>query len=216
MGAEKNDSVVNNEEKSNGSREPGFWKELEGWLEQHNMHEEFWGFGVDAIFIIYEDSDGHVEQVWVDEEEVLRRSGVNPLYFREPRESEKFNEVNSKISHAKFLAREMENGKHVIPRNSSVAKFVVAGQDSGLLSRIRSVPILAGLPPKVSRVGIVLVCGFLFLWVMKKLFTFGRNERLLERFKQEMRRRKIQSRMGKERGCKTEMLKSLKKYLMQP
>lgn len=58
--------------------------------------------------------------------------------------------MNSKISHAKFLAGQMESGKPVIPRNSSVAKFVVAGQDSGFLSRIRSVSIPPSLPPKVS------------------------------------------------------------------
>ena len=38
--------------------------------------------------------------------------------------------MNSKVLYAKNLVREMERGENVIPRNSSVAKFVVSGEES--------------------------------------------------------------------------------------
>lgn len=54
---------------------------MEGWAEQYKQDVNFWGIGWEAIFTVYEDSDGNVEQVLVDEEEILQRSGVEPLYF---------------------------------------------------------------------------------------------------------------------------------------
>lgn len=48
----------------------------------------------------------------VDEDEILRRSGVDLLYFREEKEFDYFDEVNSKIFRVKFLVREIECGKY--------------------------------------------------------------------------------------------------------
>lgn len=78
-------------------------------------------------------------------------------------------------------------------------KFVVIGENLGFMSKIRSIFVLFNLLSKVSRVGIVMVCGFFFVWVIKKLFILGGNEIETTRFEKEMLRRKIKLRMKKEK-----------------
>lgn len=199
IGSSQIDYVSNNLEKSRQFGESVLWDKLEGWVEQYKKDIEFWGIGSKTIFTVFQDSDGNVERVLVDEDEIMRRSGVEPLYYREESEFEVFDEVNLRLSHAKFLARELESGKNVIPKNSSVTKFVVSGEKSGFVSRIRSVFVPRISLAKVSKVGIAVVCGFVFVWVIKKLFTVGGEETERTSFEKEMLRRKIKSRMEKEK-----------------
>lgn len=199
MSTDEIDSESNNLENSKRFGESVLWDKLEGWVEQYKKDIEFWGIGSNPIFTVFQDNNGNVERVLVDEDEILRRSGVDPLYFREEKEFDYFDEVNSKISRAKFLAREIECGKHELQKNSSVVKLVVTGENSGFMSKIRSISVPPNLLPKVSRVGIAMVCGFLFVWAIKKLFTSGGNETETTRFEKEMLRRKIKSRMKKEK-----------------
>ena len=189
-----NDSVKENdsveESKSKVLGESVLLNELEDWVNQYRKDAEFWGIGSGPIFTIFEDSDGNVERVVVSEDEILRRSGYG--------ETEDLTEVNLKISHAKSLAREMESGKNVITRNSTVAKFVVSGEKSGVVNAILNITLPPDFPKKLSRVGFSVFCGFVVVWAVKKLFTTGNREVELTSLEKEMMRRKMKSRMEKE------------------
>ena len=101
--------------------------------------------------------------------------------------------MNSKVLYAKNLVREMERGENVIPRNSSVAKFVVSGQESGLVSGIGGVILHPGFMPKLSRVGGLVLGGLFLLWAVKKLLVLGNKEVEYTEFEKEMMRRKKKS-----------------------
>jgi len=107
--------------KSKRLGESVLWNKLENWVDQYKKDIEGWGIGTGPIFTVFEDLEGNVKWVSVDEHEILRRSRVDR------RELEDSAEVNLKILRAESLVRAMESGKNVIPRNSSVAKFVVQG-----------------------------------------------------------------------------------------
>lgn len=187
-GVKENDSME--ESKSKVLGESVLLNELENWVSQYRKDAEFWGIGSGPIFTILENSDGNVERVVVNEDEILRRSGYG--------EPEDLAEVNSKISHAKSLAREMESGENVIPRISTVAKFVDSSEKSSVLNAIRNVTLPPEFPKKLSRVGFSLLCGFVVVWAVKKLFTTGNREVEITSLEKEMMRRKIKSRKEKE------------------
>ncbi|KAH9620820.1 hypothetical protein KSS87_015127 [Heliosperma pusillum] len=180
---------------------------LEGWVELYKKDIEFWGIGSNPIFVVLQDSSsGKVDKVLVDQDEILRRNGVDPLYFRKVGDLEEFNEVKGKISHARLLAREVESGKDVISRNSSVARFVVSGggggEGLGLVSRIRSMSVPKNVVIKVSRIGIGVVCGVLFVWMVKKVLGLGGKGGEASRREEEMLRRKMKARAEKEKMVK--------------
>ncbi|CBI40553.3 unnamed protein product, partial [Vitis vinifera] len=185
-----NENHTAEESKSKVLGESVLLNELENWVDQYRKDAEYWGIGSGPIFTIIEDSDGNVERVVVGENEILRRSGHGEL--------EDLSQVNLKISYAKSLAREMESGKNVIPRNSSIAKFVVSGEKSGIVNVIRNVTLPPELSKKLSRVGFSVLCGFVVVWAVKKLFTTGNRKVEFTSLEKEMMRRKIKSRMGKE------------------
>ncbi|GLT76999.1 hypothetical protein SLA2020_486280 [Shorea laevis] len=157
---------------------------LENWIEQYKRDIEFWGVGSGPIFTVLQDLEGKVKQVTVNEDEILERSDDGRHEFGE------LSEVNYKILYAKNLAREMEKGENVIPRNSSVAKFVVASEELSLVNAIQGVVLRPDFIPKLSVVGSLVLCGMAVLWTVKKLFSF-RNKEV---------RRKIESREEKEMG----------------
>ncbi|KAK6285803.1 hypothetical protein POUND7_011982 [Theobroma cacao] len=160
---------------------------LENWIDQYKKDADFWGIGSGPIFTVLHDLEGNVKRVTVNEDEILKRL-----------EFEDLEKVNSKLSYAKNLAREMERGENVIPRNSLVAKFVVSGQESGLVSGVHGVILRPGFMPKLSRGGSLLLCGFLVLWAVNKLFVLGNKEVAYTELEKEMMRRKIKSRKERE------------------
>lgn len=165
---------------------------LESWVEQYKRDSEYWGIGSEPIFTVTQDSDGNVKRVSINEDEIFRRNQVDQ------RESEDLSEVNLKILHAKSLAGEMESGKNVIPRNSSVAKFVIQGQESGIFKAIQGFTLQPNLLEKLPKVGTMVLYGFIALWALKKLFTSGNKEVQYTELEKEMMRRKIKSRKEKE------------------
>ncbi|KAI3444406.1 hypothetical protein Pfo_001071 [Paulownia fortunei] len=175
------------------------WNKLESWVEQYKKDSEFWGIGSGPIFTIFQDSEGKVDRVVVNEDEVLRRSRVEP---RLDNETEDLAEVNFKISFAKDLAREMENGSNVIPKNSSVAKFLLSGGQSRLMEAIRGVTMKPGLFSRMSRVGVLVLCGLSVVWAIRGLFTVGEDNKEYTRLEKEMLRRKIEARTEKEKMVK--------------
>ncbi|KAG6663692.1 uncharacterized protein LOC122299861 [Carya illinoinensis] len=164
---------------------------LKNWVGQYKRDIEDWGTGSGPIFTVFEDLEGNVKWVSVDDDEILRRSRVNRL------ELEESTEANLKILRAENLAREMESGKCVIPRNSSVAKFIVQGVESGFVKAAPGFTLRPELLPKLSRVGTTVLFGFVVLWAVKKVFSFGGKEVYSTEKGKEMTRGKIE--LGKKK-----------------
>ncbi|KAL6982108.1 hypothetical protein U1Q18_023724 [Sarracenia purpurea var. burkii] len=177
------------------------WNKLESWVDQYKNDSEFWGLGFSPIFTVFRDLEGNVNRVVVNEDEILRRGGIDAKLYKHS-ELEEFTQVNSKILHAKFLAREMESGNHVISKNSSVAKFVVPGRQWGFVNAIRSLTVQPGLSLKLPRIGTMVLCGFLVFWAMKTLFTRGDDKAEYTRFEKEIMKRKIKARKEREKLVK--------------
>lgn len=174
---------------------------LRKWVDQYEADTEFWGIGSGRIFTVFRDSDGKIERVDVNEEEIIRRSGFEPALYKAS-ELEDLSEVNSKISHAKSLAREMETGNNVLSEFSSVAKFVVSSGDLGFGTSIRGVTLPPGLFLKMSRVGIVALCGLCVFWAVKSLFKGQEDKTEYSMMEKEMLRRKMKARMEKDKLVK--------------
>ncbi|KAF8032438.1 hypothetical protein BT93_D1378 [Corymbia citriodora subsp. variegata] len=168
------------------------WSRLENWVDQYKNDLDFWGVGSAPIFTVFQDSDGNVKRVAVDEDEILRRSRVVSV------EHEDSSEVNSKIARARGLAREMESGSNVVPRNSSVAKFVVTDAESGFVSTIPNLPLNSALRPKVLAAGTIVLCGVFVLSTIKWFFTFRKREVQYTQLEKEMMRRKMKARKERE------------------
>ncbi|KAJ6723093.1 EMBRYO DEFECTIVE 1703-RELATED [Salix koriyanagi] len=165
---------------------------LDKWVDQCSKDTAFWGTGYDPIFTVFHDLEGNVKRVLVNEDEILKRSG------NEKREVRDLTEENSKILYANALAREMERGGHAIPRNSTVAKFVVDGARSRFFNRFHGVVHQQEFIPVVSKVGTMVFCGFVAIWAVKKLFSFENKEEQYTELEKEMMRRKIKSRKERE------------------
>ncbi|KAL5792231.1 hypothetical protein ACOSP7_000825 [Xanthoceras sorbifolium] len=165
---------------------------LEDWIDQYRKDVDYWGFGSGPIFEVLQDSEGNVKKVSVNEDEIMKRSQVKRDEFGDK------TKANSRIIYAKSLAREMESGENVIPRNSSVSKFVVAGEESGFVNVICGVIGHPKFVPKLSRAGIAVLCGLVVCWAVKKFFTLGKRELHYTDLEKEMMRRKIKSRNEKE------------------
>lgn len=165
---------------------------LENWTDQYKKDVDYWGIGSGPIFTVFQDSEGTVKKVLVDENEILKRTLVKRHEF------EDLSKINSRILYAKSLAREMESGENVIPRNSSVAKFVVSGEESGFVDIVRGVIPGPEFVPKLSTLGRVVLCGLVVFWVGRKLFSFKKKRGHYTELEKEMMRRKINSRKEKE------------------
>lgn len=168
------------------------WSRLENWVDQYKNDLDLWGVGSTPIFTVFQDSDGNVKRVAVDEDEILRRSRVVLP------EHEGSSEGNSKIARARGLAREMESGSNVIPRNSSVAKFVVADAESGFVSTVPNPPLHSALRAKVLGAGTMVLCGVFVLSTVKWFFALRKREVQFTQLEKEMMRRKMKARKERE------------------
>ncbi|KAE8697263.1 EMB1703 protein [Hibiscus syriacus] len=186
-GSTKQSDVDNDagELKSKRLGESVLLSKLENWLDQYKKDAEFWGIGSGPVFTVSQDVEGNVKGVRVHEDEILKRL-----------ELEDMKKVNSRILYAKNLAREMETGENVIPRTSSVAKFVVSKEESGFMSGIRGVILHPGFIPKLSSVGTLLLGGLIIVWA-SKLFVSGKRAAEYTPLEKEMMRRKIRPRLDK-------------------
>ncbi|GAB2217467.1 hypothetical protein Drorol1_Dr00000659 [Drosera rotundifolia] len=192
-------------------RGSSFADRLESWVNQCKEDIEFWGAGSDPIFIVSMDRDGNVERVSVDEDEIVRRSDVEIESYKENVESEEFEVVNSRIVRARKLAKEIECGNHVIPRNSTVAKFVVLGEESSSVGGFRSVvgawrDTLPKMPvPNVSlrSLGFAIVGGFVVLLLSRIVFI------KLKGFWNETERERMEKEKEKEKKGAVEVVEEL-------
>ncbi|KAF3659159.1 putative E3 ubiquitin-protein ligase SINAT5-like [Capsicum annuum] len=203
---EKSKNLVSDTEESKGLGESVLWNKLESWVEQYKKDTEFWGIGTAPIFTVFQDSEGKVERVVVNEDEILNRSRIDPTLYRKGL-IEEDEDVKEKISLAVVLAREMESGKDLLPKNSSVAKFVVSGEESNnAVSRLSTVTLNPNVYKKLPRIGFVVFCGFFLVWTVKKMFVVRNDgEEEYSRLEKEMLRRKMKARKEKEKAVKGEV-----------
>lgn len=184
------------ETKPKGFGESVLWNRLENWVDQYKQDIEFWGIGSGPIFTIFQDSNGNVKWVSINEDEILSRSQVERRV-----DSDDPRGANHKISAAKMIAIEMESGKNVLPRNSSVAKFVIQGENESSVveAAAQGFNFRPEVLTKFSGVGGLVLCGFILLFSLKK-FAFKKEEEEVEytELEKEMMRRKIKSRKEKE------------------
>ncbi|KAG1335024.1 hypothetical protein COCNU_03G011430 [Cocos nucifera] len=175
-----------------------FWNKLEKWVERYKNDSEFWGVGAGPIFTIYQDTDGKVSRVSVSEDEITKRSQIRVWSFEEKEATDEFMDVNSKISRAKLIAKQIESGQYVLPRSSSIAKFVVEGKKFSFVDGLRSISLQSGPILKIfPQIGFMVLCGCCVFWAMTKLFV-GNHKVELTREEVEMLRRKKKTRMEKE------------------
>ncbi|KAK1374013.1 hypothetical protein POM88_030206 [Heracleum sosnowskyi] len=59
----------------------GLSSKLRRWVDQYEADIEFWGIGSGRIFTVFRDSDGKIERVDVNEEEIMWRSGFEPALY---------------------------------------------------------------------------------------------------------------------------------------
>ncbi|GAV77897.1 hypothetical protein CFOL_v3_21365 [Cephalotus follicularis] len=182
-----------NESKTKPLGESVLLSKLENWVDQYKKDSEYWGIGSGPIFTVFQDLKGNVERVLVNEDEILKRSRV------ERQEIGDSIGVEYKIFYAKSLAREIEGGSNVIPRNSLVSKFVVSGGKSSFVNIFRSVNLQPDFLPKVSKVGRMVLFGFIAIWAFKKLFDIGKKEVEHTDVEKEMMRRKLKARREMEK-----------------
>ncbi|PIA48963.1 hypothetical protein AQUCO_01300083v1 [Aquilegia coerulea] len=199
-------------EKSKLSSDSVLWSKFENWVDQYKKDDEFWGIGSGPVFTVFQDVDGNVEKVLVDEDEILRRSRFEPSILKQ----EGSMDVSSKISYAKHLARDIEKGECKVPKNSSITKIVVSGQDSGFVSGIRSVILRPHMLSKLPRIGFAIICSFFVVCLVKEVFMVKNNGVELTRKEKEMLRRKMKLRMEKEKleGGSVEVLPDVVKPVM--
>ncbi|KAM0939572.1 hypothetical protein DsansV1_C20g0164871 [Dioscorea sansibarensis] len=170
------------------------WDRLEYWVELYKKDSEFWGIGSGPIFTVYQDSEGNVLRVSVSEDEISRRD-------------------QSKIAHAKFIAKEIESGACLLPKNSSIAKFIVEGKQTSLIDGVLSIPLQVNPLLKLfPRVGLTVLCCSSVLWVVTNFFVkkIDKMERSSEEI--EMLRRKKKARMEEEvKKINVEVLQDVQK-----
>ncbi|KAJ4884881.1 embryo defective 1703 [Raphanus sativus] len=134
--------------------------ELEDWVTRYKKEAEYWGIGSNPIFTVYQDSNGDVERVEVDEEEVLSRGSS----------LEDVESVRDKVLYAKKLAQQMESGESVIHKDSTLVKFVSSSDEKEevrFVSSIRNAVLRLDLVPKLPAIGRAVLCGYIGLWLLK-------------------------------------------------
>ncbi|GLJ18588.1 hypothetical protein SUGI_0330990 [Cryptomeria japonica] len=192
------------------------WDDLEKLKLQLDKDAEEWGVGTDRIFHIYENGDGEVQRVDVNDDAILRRCGIQPLAFQFAEEEAK-SLANHRLNRARVVAKEIESGVFSPPRNSTVFRFVRPGESTGeklwkglgyVVDRVDNV---YGHVPgilKFTVVGFAFVYCFWFLWMARKPAPAVRNA-FEEEERKKMLMRKMKLRMEKERMERLRMERDL-------
>ncbi|KAM0850905.1 hypothetical protein ACQ4PT_052783 [Festuca glaucescens] len=123
----------------------------------------FYGTGTRPVFRVYQDPDGNVVRVEVNEDGIVSRC--------EAADGEGSADLQSMLSRARVMAREFESGEHEVPRNSSLARFVATGKEkSGVADAKVSVGQRNGTPLRaVAWGGFAAFCGVCILLVASKM-----------------------------------------------
>ncbi|XP_072959674.1 uncharacterized protein [Typha angustifolia] len=180
------------------SKDSVLWDKLDSWVTRYKEDVECWGIGTGPIFIVYQNSEGMISRVVVNEEEIIRRNPNRAWSLEQKEDVGEFTNVNSRLSRAKIMAKDIETGKYSLPKNSSICRYVVEGRKISFTDGLRSItrrgePYLKIFPS----IGFTLLCGCCLFWVMTKLI--GGNDKVeLTKEEVEMLRRKKMSRTKRE------------------
>lgn len=192
----------------------GLWDQLNSWANQYKADSEYWGIGSNPIFTVFQDANGKIDKVEVNEDEIALRTRVGSS-VDDPEKGDEVENVKvlEKVRYAKVLAKEMEDGKKVVSPNSSVVKVVTFDKELGLIDGVKSFVSKPGFVPKVTKVGVSLFCGLIVVLAIKAFFREGKGDK--EEFtslEKEMLRRKMKARTVKEKSVKgsVEVVKDFK------
>ncbi|KAH0450927.1 hypothetical protein IEQ34_021619 [Dendrobium chrysotoxum] len=195
---EKESGRAEDSKKFEFSGNSSLWDKLDNWVGRYKEDSEFWGIGAGPIFTIFQSCDGNVTHVSVNEDEILKRHRIRAWSLEENEESRELKDVNSKISIARLIAKEIEVGAYQMPRNSSIARFAVEGKKSSLVGLFHAFSSQRESLIRIfPRIGFMVLCCFCVLGAVRKLFV-GYNDAELTREELEMLRRKKKSRMERE------------------
>ncbi|PKA47280.1 hypothetical protein AXF42_Ash017225 [Apostasia shenzhenica] len=176
------------------------WDRLENWADRYKEESEFWGIGTSPIFTIYQDSDGNVIRVSVNEDEIVKRNRIHAWLLKDKKDIDEFKDANSKISRARLIAKDIEVGKCIMPKSSSIVKFVVEGKKSPFINVIHVLSsrreALVKIFPQIS---LTVLCCFCIFGAARNLFL-GNKKVELTGEEAEMLRRKKKLRMERERS----------------
>lgn len=192
----------------------GLWDQLNSWANQYKADSEYWGIGSNPIFTVFQDANGKIDKVEVNEDEIALRTRVGSS-VDDPEKGDEVENVKvlEKVRYAKVLAKEMEDGKKVVSPNSSVVKVVTFDKELGLIDGVKSFVSKPGFVPKVTKVGVSLFCGLIVVLAIKAFLREGKGDK--EEFtslEKEMLRRKMKARTVKEKSVKgsVEVVKDFK------
>ncbi|EPS64398.1 hypothetical protein M569_10382, partial [Genlisea aurea] len=107
------------------AREQTLLNKFESWMDQYRKDTEFWGIGTGSIFTVFQDSEGKIERVVVDDDEIRRRSRASDRRLNNGIEDP--DEVRFKISFAHEMATEIGKGKDSKELTSLEKKGMVKG-----------------------------------------------------------------------------------------
>ncbi|KAI0491822.1 hypothetical protein KFK09_026083 [Dendrobium nobile] len=195
---EKESERAEDSKKFEFSGNSSLWDKLDNWVGRYNEDSEFWGIGAGPIFTIFQSCNGNVTRVSVNEDEILKRHRIRAWSLEENEEGGELKDVNSKISIARLIAKEIEVGAYQMPRNSSIARFVEEGKKSSLVGLFHAFSSQRESLIRIfPRIGFMVLCCFCVLGAVRKLFV-GYNDAEPTREELEMLRRKKKSRMERE------------------
>eukprot|EP00250_Pteridium_aquilinum_P019494 c24453_g1_i2 orf=240-3263(+) len=162
-----------------------------------------WGYGSSPIFTVYLGPDSKVEKVLIDEKEIQRRQGVEPL-FPDFTNDESKAQAEQKIMLARTIAKDLEMGKRALDRHSTVfAVIKQLGKEENqtsrqkLLSQVdvalhRAAPVMrSAFMIGIPLYGICILCGA-YLMVAKRSETDIINEEKSAARLEQMRRLRAQ------------------------
>ncbi|XP_020574964.1 uncharacterized protein LOC110020994 [Phalaenopsis equestris] len=197
--SEKESEGAKDSKKFDFSGNSALWDKLDNWVGRYKEDSEFWGIGPGPIFTIIHNSDGNVIRASVNEEEILKRNRIRAWNLEGSGEGEELKDLNSKISIARLIAKEIEVGAYQMPRDSSIARFVVEGKPSSLVGLFHAFSShRQSLVRIFPRICFMVLCCFCVLGAVRKLFV-GYGDVELTREEAEMLRRKKKSRMESEK-----------------
>lgn len=112
-------------------------------------------------FHSFQNSDGNVKRVFVNEEEYYSQS-------RSTGSGGHIRDSDFEILHAKSLGGEIESGKIVIPMNISVAKFVLGDEESNFIKGILGFSLQPAISRNFPKVESMVLYDFTALGLLKR------------------------------------------------
>lgn len=131
------------------------------WKALHEVYQEdsaMWGYGSSPIFTVYKGPDSKIEKVLINEKEIQRRQGVEPLLAGLGDDESKAR-AEQKIMQAQIIAKDLEMGKMDLDSRSMI--FTVVKQPSKVENQTSRQKLLSQIDFAVHKAAPVLRSGFM-------------------------------------------------------